>query len=409
MKNFAKKTLITIIVIIFIISFSSSYSSLSIDNLAFVVAMGIDASDTKNIRVTFEFVNTPSSSEGSIQNSKIVIDSVDASSVTNAINIMNAYLAKKLDLSHCKMIVFSEEVAQSGVSNYVYSLMNDVQIRPSSNIVISKCSANYYIQNSAPSLETFVTRYYDIFPKSSKYTGYMTNATIGSFFNSLACDYCNPYAILGGLTVSNAGTSSTSSSQNPDDSNIKSGSSSISGTRNSENIGTAVFKDDKLVGELNAIETICLSILRNEVNTFLVTIPSPEEEENSFLDIYLSPMSNTKIDVSIVNGAPYIKVSGKFFGQIYSMSENSKFLQNDVLTSISTACNHYLESVLSEYLYKTSIEFKSDINGFGRYALLHFKTNQDFSDFNWSANYVNSTFDIKIDTTMDSGFLLTQT
>lgn len=39
---------------------------------------------------------------------------------------------------------------------------------------------------------------------------------------------------------------------------IKANQSSISGENGSENIGVAVFKEDKLVGELNALETICL-------------------------------------------------------------------------------------------------------------------------------------------------------
>lgn len=400
MKNILQKIFIFIIIIIFICSFSSSYNSLNIDNLAFVVALGIDKSDTNNIKVTFQFVNPPATSEGSSQDSKIIIDTVDASSITNAINIMNSYLARKLDLSHCKIIVFSEEIAQDGISDYIYSIMNDVQVRPSSNIIVSNCSANYYIENSVPSLETLVTKYYDTFPNSSKYTGYITNATIGYFFNSLVCEYCQGYAILGGITSDN--------NKSIVDSDIKSGSSNITGTRKSENIGTAIFKDDKLVGELNAIETVCLSILTNDVESFLITIPDPKNE-NSTLDIYMLPEKDMKIDVKIVNGSPYITIKGEFSAQIYSMSENSKYLDNDVLSLIGDSCSNYLKSILSDFLYKTSLTYKSDVAGIGRYVLQKFRTNQDFTDYNWASSYVNSTFDIKIDTKMDSGFLLTQT
>ncbi len=59
--------------------------------------------------------------------------------------------------------------------------MNDVQVRPTSNIIVTTCTANVYIKNSIPSLETSITRYYDIFTNSSKYTGYVSNATIGDF------------------------------------------------------------------------------------------------------------------------------------------------------------------------------------------------------------------------------------
>ena len=94
---------------------------------------------------------------------KFLKDTVDTNSIPNAINIMNSYLARKIDLSHCRNIVFSEEIAKNGISNFIYTLMNDDQVRPTSNIIVSTCSANEYIKNSIPSLETSITRYYDIF------------------------------------------------------------------------------------------------------------------------------------------------------------------------------------------------------------------------------------------------------
>lgn len=404
MNKFLKKIFITIVFIIFIVAFSSSYISLNIDNLAFVVALGIDTSDSKNIKVTFEFINPPSTTEGSSQDSKIIIDTVEASSITSAINIMNSYLAKKLDLSHCKTIVFSEEIAQYGLSTHIYSLMNDARVRPSSNIIISKCDATYYIENSVPSLETLVTKYYDIFPNSSKYTGYMANATIGDFFNALVCNYCQPYAILGSVANSN----NSQSSKNTSDNDIKSGSSPISGTRNSENIGTAVFKSDKLVGELNAIETICFLVLQNNIESFVVSIPD-SENENTNLDIIITPVKDTKVTVNMVNNTPYIKINATFSGKLYSMSKDSKYLDTSVLTRISNACNNYLKSAISQYLYKTSTEFKSDINGLGKNVLYKFFTNQDFENYNWNQNYINSTFEVNVDTNINSGLLLTET
>ena len=57
------------------------------------------------------------------------------------------------------------------------------------------------------------------------------------------------------------------------------------------------------------------------------------------------------------------------------MNENSDYLKPSTLSAISNSCNKYLENVISDYLYKTSLEFKSDINGLGKYALSCFKTN----------------------------------
>lgn len=399
-----RKIIILIIIIIFISSFSVSYNSLNLDNLAFAVAIGIDKSTSNKLKVTFEFL-APSASSESGAETKPVLNSVECSSITNGINLMNAYLGKKVNLSHCKLIVFSEELAKEGISNEVYSLINEVQIRPSANIIISKCNTKYYIENSVPSLESLIPKYYDIFPNTSEYTGYTCNATIGDFFNSLVCNSCSPYAILGGVnTINNESSQSVST----EDSNIKSNESPITGSRLSQNLGLAVFKDDKLSGELNAIETICFLNMRKDVDSFLVSIPDTENSDSK-IDIYLTPNSTHKIDVSFVNGVPYIKVKLEFSGKIYSMKKGSQYLNKDVLNSISNSCNSYLENQFSDYFYKTSTVFESDINGFGLYSLSKFSTASEFDNYNWNDNYKNSTFDVDINTVIDSGFLLTQT
>lgn len=110
---------------------------------------------------------------------------------------MNTYIGKKLNLSHCKVIVFSEEIAIDGIAEQIYTLMNDTQIRPSAYIVVSKCDAKYYIENSKPILENLITKYYDVFPSSSNYTSFTSNSTIGDFFNNLESQTINPTAILG--------------------------------------------------------------------------------------------------------------------------------------------------------------------------------------------------------------------
>ena len=91
------------------------------------------------------------------------------------------------------------------------------------------------------------------------------------------------------------------------------------------------------------------------------------------------------------------------------MSKGSQYLNPDVLNSISNSCNNYLEKQFSNYLYKTSTVFESDINGIDSYALSKFTTTTEFDNYNWLDSYKNSTFEVEINTVMDSGFLLTQT
>ena len=406
MNSFIKRIFIILVLLIFVTAFSSSYVSLRIDNLAFVVALGIDVADNNNLKVSFEFTDISSVSEnGSTSESSSVINTVVSSSLDSAISMMNGFISKQLSLSHCKLIIFSEEFAQRGVSHEIYTLINNPQIRPSTNIVISKIDAESYIKYSEPALEHLESKYYEIFPSSSKYTGYTVNATIGDFFNGLVCETCEPFAILGGINDSSNSNSNASSNNAEAISNA----TTLTGKRLTENIGVAVFKDDKLVGELNAIETLSFLLLKNSVDSFEVSIPNPNTQEEENIDIYLYHDVDTKINLDITNGAPHAKIDINLTGKISSVSNNSDYDDNNQLSTISNSVNNYLESIISSYLYRTSREFNSDINNIGRHGRSQFLTLNDYENFDWLENYKNCTFEVNVDTNVKSGFLITET
>ena len=81
-------------------------------------------------------------------------------------------------------------------------------------------------------------------------------------------------------------------------------------------------------------------------------------------------------------------------------------MDSNVLNNISEAVNSYMETQLSSYLYKTSKEFESDINGLGKFALSSFTTTTEFDNYDWLSNYKNAFFNITVDSNMSSGFLL---
>ena len=388
-------------------AFSSSYFSLSMDNLAYVLAIGIDKSDENKLKVSFQFSTaSPVAESGSTEKAPSVIDTVEASSLSTAINLMNNYLSKQVNMSHCKVIIFSEELAKEGISSEIYTLINDTQVRPSSNIVITKTDANYYMQKTQPQLENLIAKYYEIFTDSSEYTGFMPNATIGEFFDKMICNSCTPYAILGGVNLQLSDDSKEFSSTI--EATSKSNHSNLSGSITSENIGLAVFNNGVMTGELNAIETLSFMCLTNKINGFLITIPNPSSE-NGYLDVYLKHTKNSKIDVSLVNGSPFIKIECDYNGQIYSMSKDSNYLNSETLDVISNTCNRYLEYIFENYLYKTSKELKSDINSFGTHSLKLFLTSDEYNDYDWNSHYQDSFFDISVDVNVKSASLLSDT
>lgn len=408
MKKLIKCVFVFILIIIFLYAFSKSYKSHSIDNLAYIVAMGIDKTESGKLQVSFQLIeNSAFSESGSSEDSGTIIDTVESSSIDTAINLLNTYIGKEVNLAHCKVVVFSESIATDGLSDYIYRLINNSQIRPTTNIVISRCDAKYYIENSTSKYEKVITKYYDVFPQSADYTGYTANVTIGDFFNKINNNYSNPIAILGGVNTETTENQNTSESNEETDFNILANESSITGDRGTENIGLAVFKGDKLVGELTALETLCHSIITGETNSFVISVPDPQNDEAN-IDIAVSETEKPNVDVDISNGSPYISLDINLSGRVLSVNNGTNYLNENYLNMISDSANQYLESQILEYLYKTSTEFNSCIDEFYSYVINKFLTIQDWEAYDWSSNYQSSFFNVNVNMNVNSSILLTE-
>lgn len=417
-RKIYKYIAIIIITIIFAIAFTGSHSVQSVDDLAYVIALGIDVGDTKNLKITFQFTTGSSSGEnGSSNPSPSIIDSIEANSIDSAINLMNAYVSKEINLSHCKVIVFSQELAKKGIGKEVYSLMNKVQIRPDNRVIVSTCNAKEYIESVSPSLENLVAKFYEILPRSSEYTGYTVDAELGVFFNQLVCKTCEPTAILGNIVVEEeqnndegGGSGSSGGSGGSGGSSGFGGQSNntISAKNGVENLGIAVFKEDKLVGHLSSEETIAHLLLNNKLKSCNISIPDPENGDIK-IDLYLTSSHITKIKVDINNDTPKVQVNVIVNAKIASIDDISQEMSEERLKQIEQSANNYLKELIYNYLNKTSKEFHSDIAGLGKYALKEFKTNYEFENYSWLDRYQYATFKANAKVKIKSGFLLTGT
>ena len=426
MKTAIKWFIIIITIIIFLYAFSSSYYSQNIDHLDYVIALGIDKiPESDNLSVTFEFANLGSFSENSsAEQTEPIINTIIAPTIPNAITIMNAYIGKQLNLSHCKVIAFSEDFAKTGILDEISFLTHNIQIRPTTNVVVTDCNAVDYLKHSTSSLEQVLTKYYDIFPTSSEYTGYTSNIPLGRFYENLLNKDSGAVTILGSLVENvDSNNNSTQEDQNtkienkntitktlnnkPDYQSIEPKSAISEGDRGAENMGLAVFKDDKYVGNLSTIETLCYSLLKDEVDNFVLTITNPFDESKK-VDIKVGDLSQLKTDIDISNDIPIINIEFNLTAEVINVLDNQNLSYDKTLEKLDIALKEYLTEEFKSYLYKTSREYKSDINEFYRIAKRHFLTNSDFENYDWSTKYENAEFNVKFNEDIISTLIIRQ-
>lgn len=406
-RNFLLRFLIFCIISILIFSLSGCYSVQSIDDLAYVVALGIDLGKNNNLELTVQltFPNSADSSSSSGEAAPTIINSVECSSINSGISLLNSYVSKEINLSHCKVLIFSEAIASRGIASEIYTLSNQVEIRPDCNVIISKSSAKQYITNSKPELENLVVKYYELTSYSNEYTGHITNATISNFFNALSANYGDPVAILG--NGNKLSITSSSIPINPEQEfNIVAGENPlVEYERKSENLGLAVFKQAKLVGELTAFENLLHLILTNQFESSVISIDNPYKE-SSAIDIALYFHKNTKINAKLVNGSPYVKSTIYLNARLLSVDKISESLTPEKIKELELLINSYLENAFLDYQYKTAKVFESDIDNVGKNLIKNFKNDNEWNNYNWSSNYKNTFFDVDVKTNIKSSFLL---
>lgn len=210
-----KVFLLVLICSITIFLFTGCSSSRGIEDKAYAIALGIDTSDTHDVKISIQFAvlnssESSSSSSGSSSSDNSTILSVDCSSIDSGISLINSYISKQVNLSHCKAVIISEEYSSSGISDVIYTLMNNIELRPDCSIIISKCDAYDFLGNSKPVFESNPAEYFEQNFNSSEYTGYLDNVTLADFYYNILNTSSNASAILAGIN-----TKGTQSRVNP--------------------------------------------------------------------------------------------------------------------------------------------------------------------------------------------------
>lgn len=104
-----------ILLVVFASAFSSSYTSHNMSNLAYVLALGIDVGENSKMEVSAQFTNSDSfspSSSSSDEASSIFLVSGEANSIYSCLNLINTYIGKEINLSHCSVVIVSEAFAK---------------------------------------------------------------------------------------------------------------------------------------------------------------------------------------------------------------------------------------------------------------------------------------------------------
>lgn len=186
------RIIITIIVVV-LTTLLTGCTGKEPNEIAYVVALGIDSTDDDNYKITIQYANTTQISGGASESggkagSEIVDNvTIEAPNIYAGVGLANNIVSKSFSMSHAKLIVFSKEVAEKGVKDMIETLVRSEEIRPDVFIAVANTTANDYLTSVNPEMEVNPAQYYQLIYQKNQLVG-IPDGQLREFFTGLYTD-----------------------------------------------------------------------------------------------------------------------------------------------------------------------------------------------------------------------------
>lgn len=432
---------------------SGCYDSREPNDIAYVVALGIDSADREDMyELTIQFAKTTqisggSSEEGGKEGSNILESiNVTAPTIYSGVNIANQVISKRFTLAHTKLVVISDELAKKGVKDLFDTFGRNSDIRPNLYIAISNGKAKEYLDSVKPVADVNPVTYYRLIFES-EYGGYVPKILLKDFYFQIDGTEKQNVLPLAGVNQKNkeenkenqgGGSSEGGSSGEGASGGSSGGDSSGGGSQSewsgqnnsqkeedqketplkpnlqgfdfllenysagdinadkknqSEVAGGAIFTGDKMTGTLNDRECLLYNMMCGTFETSYVSFYN-SDTPGIPATLSLEQKRAPRISVDVSSPTPKIDISLYYEGQL--MSESTQNPIEDNIKQIENAVKTETKTACEEFLKKTATEYNADIIGFGQWSKLKFLTYDDYKEYDWNSRYPNAEFNVNV-------------
>jgi spore germination protein KC len=380
-----KKIIVLILLLIHIIPLlSGCWNQKELNDLAFVMAMGIDKGKDKRFDVTFQLVNpgnVSSGQGGSGQGLPIAVYKASGDTLTEAARKATKKVSRRLYYAHTNIIVISEKLAREGIYNIIDAFEREPEFRTTTEIIIANDSTAEEIVSTLTILDKLPTsKIKKELNTTEKLLGENIKVNVDDLVSALVSKGRQPmisgYKLVGDKEESrkadNLNTTTTMAYLKAD--------------------GLAVFNDGKLKGWIKNDNARGAVWILNKVKSTDINL----DWKGKKAALNLTPLrSKTKVTAKIKNGKPIIQVI---------LEEES--IISEVNTSINLdnpATIQEIEKIMGEEIEKeimNSIKAaqrqKCDIFGFGEKVHLANPKLWKKIEKNWDEQFANTKVTVKV-------------
>ncbi len=390
-----------IVVLCFTLWLAGCYDYSEPDEKAWVLAMGMDRG-RENILTVTAVIAIPkniagggggqSAGSGGDGEEDFITVSMEAPTLLSSLELLNAVVDRRADLSHTKWFVFSRDLAEEGIERYFSPIARFHQFRRSSYMVVCEGSAEDFLSRGVSKLEDNVGKYYELMQRGWLYTEFIPRDTFHEFYLESHARGVSPVAALASLQRERPVYPDNSPKPKGD---YRAGKIPIKGGVNIEIMGGAVFKLGKMVGTLSASEMGARKMLNGTLKRTIMDVPDPGHP-GSYIIVEAYPRQGPDVEVSIVDGFPKIKADIKLEGEIISIQSRKGYEKPQNIREVERAVEQEIMKDINATIEK-SLDLGTDFFGFGLKAKKLFRTWPEWEAYNWDEKYPAADIQVTVD------------
>ena len=380
-----------------------------VDDLAFVTAIGLDRGEDNSLYLTLQ-VTVPRAvaggeggGGGGNNNKTSLITTMRGKSILGLIDLANTFIDRRLSFVHGKVLIIGEELAREGLTPYISELVRFHEIRRTMFLIIAKGTAREFITKNKPVLEQNPAKDLEMLTLAGEKTGLIPTSHIHRFLVEMQSLGEESLVILAGVNEREQSKQENESNENKyeDNDNILhsglspitkpdthyiAGSSPSVGGNPVELLGAAVFRKDKMVGEITGEEMRYVLYLKGAFKQGITIIEDPFAD-GKFIAADLRFGRPVQIRLTRNGSKFHIKIlitlEGGLIGsqgeEDYTNPGILKVIERQLSTEIEKGCNNIIE--------KAQTLFLADIFAFGNKARRLTTTWQEWLDLNWPEKF----------------------
>ncbi len=307
-----------------------------VETFAIVAGVAIDKDTiTNKYIITTEIVTAETIGTASTITSELF--SSEGDSIFNASTNMTRKTGLQLFWSDAEVVIISETLAADGMIPIIDWLLRDPEPRPDIMLLIAKGNTAAETLKTKSKLTEVASFMLSNTFRSEKSLYKLAGSRLWSFIDEISSE-------------SKATTVAT----------VK--NLALNDTVHSNLSGVAIFKADKLVGYLNATETLYMLMIKNKLEEGLITLSNVSGSDTGVtLEIY---ENRTKLTPLYTNGKASLIIDIYQVVSIMEVQGTKNFVRPDNLKILETEAEKKIQSEVQNLISKLQKTYKSDVLGF---------------------------------------------